>query len=179
MRRNVRGFTLVELLVVAFIIGLAVAILAPRMNAGFLEGGRLRAAGNHLASIITATRGRAAATNTAQVLYLDLMNGKYWVVAQAARNGNVPDDSSISLDGSLPEGVQFADADLPGDMSVSSRTVQLRFTPEGWGDYAAIHLTGAGGDAYTVRIADLCGRVETWDGRVGLDAEAPIANASM
>ena len=161
MRRS-RGFTLIELAVVVLVLGVAAAAVLPRLGGAELERARLRSSANKLAAAAAYARDRAACTRAVHVLHVDLNGGTYWVkpLTRSANAGAAP------VRGKLPDGVRFTDVQVAG--GIAGGVVELRFSPEGWADAAAIHLGLADGSAATVLIAGLCGRAETHDGRLGI-----------
>ncbi len=169
-----RGFTLVELAVVIVILGLAAALVLPRLGAGALEGARLRSSAARLAGMAMCARDRAAWTRLTHVLHLDIKNGEYWLTAEKPANGARLPSGGLPLRGRLPEAVQFQDVEVPRRPFSSDNVVRLRFSPDGWADPAAIHLVGRDGETASVVIASLCGRVETYDSRVGVHGNDEI-----
>lgn len=71
------GFTLLELMVVIGILGLALAIVAPSLNRARL-GLMVRSAAYELAAGLRAARAAAQAGNSEQVVTLDLARRRYW-----------------------------------------------------------------------------------------------------
>ena len=167
MRRSKHGFTLIELVVVIMILGLAAAVLFPRLNAGALARGRLRNSVARIAAIATHARNRAACTRRIHVLHLDTKSGEYWVSDQVSGAGHTAAPASgPALRGCLPSGARFEEIEMVDQSPLPEAIVRLRFSPEGWADPAVIHVMGQDGDVAGLAITGLCGRVETYDSRV-------------
>ena len=168
MRRSRHGFTLVELAVVIVILGLAAAVVFPRLNAGAPARGELRTSVARIAAIATHARNRAACTRRIHVLHLDTKSGEYWVSDQVSgvfRHTGAP-AGGPALRGCLPAGVRFEEIEMVDQSPLPEAIVRLRFSPEGWADPAVIHVMGQDGDVAGLVITGLCGRVETYDSRV-------------
>lgn len=174
MGRWRHGFTLVELVVVIVILGLAAALIFPRLSAGAVERTRLRRSAARLAGMVMYARDRAACTRLTHVLHLDIRKGEYWVTAEKPANGARLPSGGLPLRGRLPAGIWFEDVQMPRRTSSARDVVRLTFSPDGWADPAAIHLAGRDGETASVVIASLCGRVETYDSRVGVHGNDEI-----
>jgi len=175
--RRHRGFTLIELGVVILVLGLAATVVFPRLNVAGLERMRLRAGADRLADTAAFARNRAACTRQTQVLHLDLDSGTYWVKPQNAWPDQT--DAEPRIEGRLPADVKFLDVQIPGTHEASGGSVvKLRFSPEGWADTAAIHVGCTCGEVATVVITALCGGVHALDGRVEMNSNGEIHDAS-
>jgi prepilin-type N-terminal cleavage/methylation domain-containing protein len=73
-----RGFTLIELMIVLTIIGIATAVAMPRISLA-LGAARSRAAKNHVISMVGTAR--STAVQRGRTARLRLENGKMWVVS--------------------------------------------------------------------------------------------------
>ena len=73
-----RGFTLIEILTVLFLIGVLVGLLAPHIHHQTQE---LPAAGLSLIGTVREAYTQAVATRQSQSLCMDLTRGEYWVEA--------------------------------------------------------------------------------------------------
>ena len=185
MRRSRHGFTLVELAVVIVILGLAAAVVFPRLNAGAPARGELRTSVARIAAIATHARNRAACTRRIHVLHLDTKSGEYWVsdLSRASRSNDQVSgvfrhtaavavchaQASLGraiIRGCLPSGARFEEIEMVDQSPLPEAIVRLRFSPEGWADPAVIHVMGQDGDVAGLAITGLCGRVETYDSRV-------------
>lgn len=78
-----KGFSLLELLVVLFIIGLAVSVVFPVLEKG-LSSIRLKTSAREVAAALREARSLAVSKCERQVLNIDVDEGKYWLNADAS-----------------------------------------------------------------------------------------------
>lgn len=112
-----RGFTLVEILAVVALIGVAIAVVSVSVGAG-LSGARVKAASRDLVAALRYTRGQAIVKREAQALRVDVERRRYrapgrrtWV--------ELPKDMSMKL--------FTARSELEEDAGVG----RIRFFPDG------------------------------------------------
>ncbi len=130
--RRQAGFTLLEMLVVLLLLGIATALVAPRLGLG---GAALDADARTLAIALTDAREQAVRTGMPVILTLDL----------TAPGANLPATDSLSVTG---------DADL-----MQGTTARLLFLPDGSSSGAEIRLRGRGGGERRLHLDWLTGRV--------------------
>ncbi|WP_182466819.1 GspH/FimT family pseudopilin [Sphingomonas gilva] len=132
------GFTLVELMVVVAIIGMAAGAVVMSMPSG---DGAVRSAAEKLAARTTVARDLAIVDGRATIL---VVNSDGYTFAQ--RSGGVmrPLEQRGLRQAALPEGMRA----MLGNRSAG----EVRFDPTGLADPATVMLT-SGGTSATVRIA--------------------------
>jgi len=111
-----RGFTLVELLVVLALMGLALTVASP-LIANALPGTEMRASARDVATGLRYARSLAISTNTDVTFDVDV-EARRFAVSQGRRNGSFPKDAEIVL--------TTARSELFGDGAGS-----IRFFPDG------------------------------------------------
>lgn len=164
---NLQGFTLLELSLVLFIIGLLVVVTVPRLVD--LGGTRLESSAQRLASLIRYLNGEAAFSSQLYRLNYDLDKRTYWVSVLAA-NQNAPefiaDTSPLARPMQLPSSITFVDVHVPSAGRVSTGQVYTHFYPQGYTDPTIIHLRDQHSRVVTVTIPPLPAEVGISEGYV-------------
>jgi len=161
------GFTLLELTVVLFIIGLLAAVLAPRL--GDLSGARLDANARRLAAVVRYLHGEAAFRSQLYRLNYDLDQRTYWVTVLTATRTTaefLPDSSPLARPVQLPPSIAFADVRVPSVGLVSTGRVYTHFYPQGYTDPTIIHLRDQYSRFVTITIPPLPAEVGVQEGYV-------------
>lgn len=133
--RRQAGFTLLEMLVVLVLLGLATALVAPRLSSG---GAALDADARTLAAALEDARWTAVRTGRPVLLRLDLESPGW-------DGGRLPGTAALHVTG---------DAAL-----MAGAAAQVRFLPDGSASGADIRLSGRRGGERVIRVDWLTGRV--------------------
>jgi general secretion pathway protein H len=161
------GFTLLELTVVLFIVGLLIATVIPHL--GNVGGARLDATAKRLAAVVRYLAGEAALQNRPYRLNYDLDNHTYWITTLVATQDGAEfkeDQSLLSRAVRLPYAITFADVQAPGVGRVSAGRVYTHFLPQGYTDPTLIHLRDQYSRVVTVLIPALTGEARIYEGYV-------------
>lgn len=164
---SLKGFTLLELTVVLFIIGLLIATIVPHL--GDVGSAQLDATARRLSAVVRYLAGEAVLQNRTYRLNYDLDKQTYWITALvAAQDGAefIEDQSPLSRPVQLPPPITFADVQVPGVGRVSTGRVYTHFLPQGYTDPTLIHLRGQSSRAVTVLIPPLTGEARIYEGYV-------------
>jgi prepilin-type N-terminal cleavage/methylation domain-containing protein len=154
------GFTLLELAVVLFIIGLTLTLVAPHV--GGLRGMLIKSEVRRLAGRITFLSDQAASHKLVMRLTFDLDNKRYFVSQldpYAAMPTFVPDNQPGTAPITLSRGVMLRDVTVGNIGTLARGTISCNFYPEGYVDATVIHLGDEWGEVFTIAIDPLTGRV--------------------
>lgn len=161
------GFTLLELSLVLFIIGLLVTVLVPRL--GGLEHARLDASAKRLAALVRYLHGEAAFRGQTYRIQYDLDQHRYGVqvlTPSQATKTFVADESPLSQTVQLPTNVTFADIRVPSVGRVRAGQVFTHFYPQGYTDPTVVHLRDQQSRTMTVIIPPITGEAAVYEGYV-------------
>jgi general secretion pathway protein H len=143
----VQGFTLIELMLVLMLMGIASVMVLPNIEKG-MQDREVRRSALGLAAAARNLRSRAIDEGMPQLLVLDIGQNNY----RAARSAEVH----------LPADVKFA-AVVGGEI-VDGEARQFVFFPNGSSHGGSIALLGGHGISYAIRLEPLTGKIQVVPG---------------
>jgi general secretion pathway protein H len=145
-----KGFTLLELIIVLFIVGMAAAFVAP-MVVKSLNNLRLKTATKQLSAVLRYARSKAVSTkNTVQVV-LDIDNSSY--------SAGLPLNNAALGSNTFPQDVSFKLVKTGGEEH-SSGLAQLLFYPKGNTSGGEIIIENTNNRLYKITVDILTGKVK-------------------
>ena len=158
------GFTLIELAVVIAILGVMIALVAPRF--ADIGNANLKRSSRHVTGMVRFLRDESQAKKTVYRLRFDVQAGHYWAEALTITSDNTTEfmraTSVIGGEGSLSGQTTFRDIKAgshPDDP-------YILFTPDGWVEHALIHLRDGEERDFTLIVNPLMGSTELREGYV-------------
>jgi general secretion pathway protein H len=161
------GFTLLELAVVIFIMGLMITLVMPYL--GGFQKAQLRSQARRLAGRATYLYDEAAGHKMVLKLIFDLDHNGYMVASldpYAPEPIFAPDRTPAARPVQMPSSVRIRDVTIEGIGTVGKGTVSCQFYPEGYVDATVVHLDDVSGHVMTLAFIPLTGRVAVVDGDV-------------
>lgn len=140
--RKTRGFTLIELVLVLFIISLAAGLALPAVGRG-VDALQLRAEVAAFSAFLRHAREQAITRRQAQEARIDPASHRLTLTPAGAADASVSRRLSPRIDVRAEGGTALT----------------LTFTPRGLSAGGSFRLAGPGGRAYRVRVHPLTGRV--------------------
>ncbi len=160
MTCKARAYTLIELTVVVFLIGLMLALTVPRIQHSLLSDD-LKAATRRMVGTVRTLRDKAIRDQKDYVLYLDLESNQFWVEwspmtieqkADARQNAST-----------LPGNIRILDVSRRDSGKQDIGDTVIHFTKKGYVEQAVIHLGTKEGRAYTIVLSPFLGTAKTYD----------------
>ncbi len=159
-----KGFTLIELAVVVAILGVMIALIAPRL--GDIGEANLKRSARHLTGMIRFLHEESQAKKVIYRLRFDIQDGRYWAEAQALLSDQtlayLKTTSVIAGEGSLSGAVTFRDivaGSHPDDPFI-------QFNPDGWVEHAIIHLRDGNDRDFSLVVKPVTANTELLEGYV-------------
>ena len=162
-----QAFTLLELVVVLFIVALFATLVIPRLGA-FLSHGDTNKAVRQIRGLVRYLVGMSASTRTPYRLHYDLDEGRCWVSRQGTEGEFVEEQETLTRPLHLPQGVRFQDIDTPRGVYAEGEAY-TDFFPSGWVEDTLIHVEG--NSLVTLKLLPLTGDIKVYDGYVTEEEE--------
>ncbi|MGH8011658.1 MAG: pilus assembly FimT family protein [Candidatus Binataceae bacterium] len=165
--RASRGFTLIEIAIVLFIIGLVMTLAMPYF--GSLQSATLRSQAHQLAIRASYLYEEAAAQKVVLRINFDLDHNSYFITRMdpfAPKPVYVAETGFAGQRVQLPSDVRIVDITVEGLGTFKRGMVPCQFYPSGYADGAVIHMADEHGQVYTLNINPLTGRVSAMRGYI-------------
>ncbi|HOI15958.1 MAG TPA: prepilin-type N-terminal cleavage/methylation domain-containing protein [Geobacteraceae bacterium] len=163
--RNFRcaGFTLIELTVVIFILGLVALLVVPRLP--FAQERDLGTTARTFAGTLRYLQNHAISTKMYYRLRIRILDGAMEVMRVLPEDEEVAVTDPALMKLALREGVEFADITTSRLGKISEGEAAIDFSPLGADEFLLFHLKSqAGSRFFTVALYPGSGRVEVLEG---------------
>lgn len=162
-----RGFTLIEVVVVVFIISLFAALTVPK----FMDVGQLKInrSATHIAHTVTYLYSQAAAHHLVVRLVFDLNSGKYYPAIMNKKGEFEPTKFPLFSFGTVGDGIAIKKFVTLFGGGFNGGTAYLHLLPDGFAEKAVIMLEDSTGRKLSLVVEPLMGNVRTISGEVELD----------
>lgn len=135
MKKN--GYTLIELAVVVFLLGLMLFLAVPRVRENLIGDG-IRTTVRHLCGAVRELRADAIREQVDYVLHLDLNSHAFWTYSLDMTPEKRDEKKRAAFH--FPEGVRIADVSQIGVEKKSDGEIAVRFFKKGHVQPTIIHL---------------------------------------
>ena len=155
------GFTLLELIIVLFLVGMFSIVAIPRFS--HIGEGDLHHSARRLSWTIKYLFNEAALSSREHRIIYDLDNGSYRAMALES-DGSVTNVERVPEKIKLKQNIRFMDITISGRGTFSQGELTVRILPSGWIEGTTLHLSGGENQILTVTINPLTGHSEVYDG---------------
>ena len=131
------GYTLIELTLVVFLLGLMLTIAVPRVRETLIDDG-LKSTVKRLVSTVRELRGRAVREQVDYVLHFDLNNNAFWTYSLDMTPEKRDERRKSAFQ--LPDGVKIADISQLGVEKKTDGEVNLMIFKQGHLQPTVLHL---------------------------------------
>jgi len=166
-----RGFTLIELTMVIFLIGLLLLTAMPKLG-NFLYQGDLRRVARSLKAAVYLLRSKSILTNRNTVLHIDLDKGTYWGAYESAEDEpeSFTDDATALISRrELPKDIRFVDALNINSPRMITGRLSSTFNSKGVFEETVLHLADRNDQVLTIVINAYTGRFLLYDEYVDVE----------
>ena len=155
------GFTILEMLIVLFLLTVVVAVVFPRIS---LDED-LASTGRKLVGVLRTFQGLAATNQKPLKLYLDIDQGTYWMMLVEGKEERLPLDPGWKLPRSLPESIRFTEISIGQDKRFTGR-VDVTFFANGRIEPVTMYLMDAKNNLLGLAVDSLTGGIRVSDERL-------------
>jgi type II secretory pathway pseudopilin PulG len=159
--RSSRGFTILEIIIVLFLLVGLLGIVLPRIS---LEE-NLGSVGRRMVSTVRSLQSLAMETQKTVRLYVDIDRGTYWPVILDGNQEKVPTAAAWATPLNLPAAIRFSDIFVAPGKKEAGR-VHLAFYPTGRIDPTTMHLMDARNNILAIAIEPVTGAIRMSDERI-------------
>jgi type II secretory pathway pseudopilin PulG len=156
-----RGFTILEIILVLFLLVGLLGIILPRIS---LEE-NLGSVGRHMVGTVRSLQSLAMSTQKTVHLYVDMDRGVYWPMILDGSQEKLPTDPTWATPLKLPDTIRFSDILVSQGRKESGR-VDLFFYPTGRIDPATMHLMDTNSAILAIAIEPVTGAIRMSDERI-------------
>lgn len=167
-RASERGFTLIELIVVIALLGLILAVSAPRMRTALLHDPQ-RTATNWIVGNVRALKVKAVREKRDFALHLSPATNRAWITWEGMDEAEMLEAEQNSY--AFPESVRITGVTFrrPPGTADAEGSPAIRFFKAGYSDHALIHTQDDWGNERSYRIEPFLSRVTPYDRRVDFE----------
>lgn len=158
---NSSGFTLLELTIVLFLVGMFSIMVIPRFS--HVGEGDLQHSARRISWTIKYLFNEAALSSREHRIIYNLDRGSYRAISLET-DGRITQVERIPEEIKLKQGIRFMDVTISGRGSFSHGEITIRILPSGWIEGMTIHLAGAENQILTVQINPLTAHSEVYEG---------------
>jgi general secretion pathway protein H len=154
------AYTLIELTVVMFLIGIMLALTMPRIQSVFLSDD-LKTATRRMIGTVKTLREKAMREQKTIKLYLDMESNRYWsewVTMTDEDKAEARENAS-----ELPGNIQIIDVARRGKEKKSVGDAVIRFSKKGYVEQAVIHLGANQDRVCALVLSPFLGTVKVYD----------------
>ncbi|MBU1233869.1 MAG: prepilin-type N-terminal cleavage/methylation domain-containing protein [Proteobacteria bacterium] len=163
-----QGFTLLELLIVCFLISISLALAVPAIR-NTLVTDQLATGSRKVISLIKSARSKAVMTQQPYLIFLDPAEQRLWYQEATGEEGIRGEESSSVIHPSitLPSGIRILDIKQEsGDKEQNPVQNGLWISKQGYMDKTAIHLGDGSNRTISLLISPFLHTIQVLDGPV-------------
>jgi prepilin-type N-terminal cleavage/methylation domain-containing protein len=171
IKDNDAAYTLIELTVVVFLIGIMLALAVPRIQDSFLSDD-LKTATRRLIGRIREYRVQAVQEQKDYQLHFDIESNEYWWEGLSPKKDSTTEKKVQGGQKvfTLPGNIRILDVQLQGSGKESMDNVIVRFTKKGYVEPAVIHIGTKADNAHTIVLSPFLSTVKTYDEYIDIDS---------
>ena len=156
-----RGFTMLEIVLVLFLLTGMLSLVIPKLS----MGENLGSVGRKWVGSMKTLQDLSMTTQKIVRLYVDIDRGMYWPMVLDGKEEKTPQDPIWAYPLSLPESVRFSDVQV-GPTRKEAGRVDIFFYPNGRIDQATMHLTDSNNNVMGIFVEPVTSLIRVTDHRI-------------
>jgi hypothetical protein len=156
-----RGFTMLEIVLVLFLLAGMLSLVIPRLSLGE----NLGTVGRKWVGALKSFQELAMTTQKTVRLYVDIDRGMYWPMVMDGNEEKIPLDPTWAMPIRLPENIRFSDIQVGATRREAGR-MEIFFYPNGRIDQATVHLTDVQNNVMGVLVEPVTAMIRVTDQRI-------------
>lgn len=155
-----RGFTLIELTVVVFLIGIMLAVSIPRFRYSLITDD-LKLSTRRIIGLITSLRNEAIREQKTYLLHLDIGSNQLWIDF----DGITKEEREMAREKAfqLPVDIRIIDVWTKAKGKRIDGEVNIRFSKKGYAEQTVIHLGSEDGREFTLLLNPFLSKIKSYD----------------
>ncbi len=155
-----KGFTLIELTVVVFLIGVMLAVSIPRFRYSIITD-NLKSSTRRIIGLLTSLRNEAIREQKNYLLHFDIGLNQLWFDFAGINKEEREMAQEKALQ--LPEDVRIIDVWKKGRGKMVDGEINIRFSKKGYAEQTVIHLGTEDGREFTLLLNPFLAKIKTYD----------------
>lgn len=155
-----KGYTLIELTVVIFLVSLMLGVSIPRVRSSLLTDS-LKSTTRKIVGLLKGIRDEATREHKAYIVHFDLERNRVWVTSA----GMGEEEKVLARERAFtcPSDVRIMDVWRTGKGKSIDGVVTIQFSKKGYTEQTAIHLVAEDGRRFTLVISPFLGTVKSYN----------------
>ena len=154
---QMRGYTLIEFIVVVALIGIMLGVSAPKIRDALFTD-PLKGTARKMVGLIHEARNESIRIHEAHTLHMDMGSSRFWMDRAAMNDEEM--NMARKNGHALSDGVKIQDVWLAGKGKKSAGETQIRLNEKGYIQPSAIHLSCEDGRQWTLVLSPFLGKVK-------------------
>jgi prepilin-type N-terminal cleavage/methylation domain-containing protein len=164
-----QGFTLLELLIVALLISISLAMSVPAIRTSLVSDD-LAAGSRKVMSLITSSRSRAIMDHEAQLIFFDASEQKLWYQTAAETDEETEGTATTHRSVTLPTGIRIDEIKQANGGSEQDPVKDgLWVSKQGYMDKTIIRLINSKNKSISLLVSPFLFDIKTTDGSINFD----------
>ena len=160
LTNSIRGYTLLELTVVIFLVSLMLGVSIPRVRSSLLTDS-LRSTTRKIAGLLKGIRDEAVREHKTLIIHFDIEWNRVWVTS--ADMGEAEKMLAREKAFTLPSDVRIMDVWRRGKGKTVDGVATIQFSIKGYVEQSAIHLEAEDSRKFTLVLSPFLARIKSYN----------------